>query len=264
MKLLAKLRKPKRIYNHKPDVLDGTEMKFGVTHHVLAVVNLPPKLDLRTTKMVPAIFNQLTIGDCLGNETSNALRFCLSKEGKPTWSPSRLFLYYFGRMMDGSNVTKDTGMSYTGCFNAIKHYGVCSESLWPYDIKKFAVAPNPNALKIGHAHTSIEFLSVSQDLVSIKQALNAGYPVLIGISVYESFESQAVSKTGIVPIPGPNEKCLGGHSVCIWGYDDSKQYFIVSNSWGTEWGDKGYFYLSYRYILNRNLSNSFWTIRSFV
>jgi C1A family cysteine protease len=79
--------------------------------------------------------------------------------------------------------------------------------------------------------------------------------------VYESFESAEVAKTGVVPMPGPDERLLGGHAVLAIGYVASTRMFIVRNSWGTKWGDGGYFTMPYAYLEDRNLSDDFWTIR---
>jgi C1A family cysteine protease len=84
---------------------------------------------------------------------------------------------------------------------------------------------------------------------------------VFGFSVYESFESQSVASTGHAPMPKPKEPLLGGHAVVAVGYDDSKQWFVVRNSWGTNWGLSGYFTMPYAYLLDGNLSDDFWTIR---
>jgi C1A family cysteine protease len=256
----------KHVYNRKPDTLDGTEQNFGVEHHIMSASALPSMYDLRTvSKCVPAILDQGQIGDCLGNETSNAMRFCLAKENNPVFQPSRLMLYYFGRMMDKSPLNQDTGMSYTGCFKGVQKYGVCSENNWGYDVTKFAIQPPAPALTAGISHIKgFGYLQVPQDIMHIKQAIVSGFPVLIGIAVYSSFESDSVAKTGIVPMPNvKNEQCLGGHSVQIWGYNDATQSFILSNSWGTGWGQQGYFTLSYKYVLDPNLCDSLWSVRYF-
>ncbi len=97
----------------------------------------------------------------------------------------------------------------------------------------------------------------------MKGCLASGYPFVFGFSVYESFESDDVTKTGIVPMPGPASKdgFLGGHAVLAVGYDDSQSRFIVRNSWGDKWGNKGYFTMPYAYLLDENLSDDFWTVR---
>lgn len=84
----------------------------------------------------------------------------------------------------------------------------------------------------------------------------------LGFTVYESFESQDVASTGVVPMPGTDEQALGGHAVVGVGYDDSQQRFIVRNSWGDAWGMKGYFTIPHDYLANRDLSDDFWAIRA--
>ena len=62
-------------------------------------------------------------------------------------------------------------------------------------------------------------------------------------------------------MPSKDEKCLGGHAIMAVGYDDDKKVFIIRNSWGVEWGDKGYFYMPYEFILNKDLCSDFWVIQ---
>jgi C1A family cysteine protease len=83
----------------------------------------------------------------------------------------------------------------------------------------------------------------------------------MGFSVYDSFESDEVAKTGIVPMPMKSESLLGGHATMAVGYDDKTQRFLVRNSWGESWGMKGYFTIPYAYLENRSLSDDLWTIR---
>lgn len=138
--------------------------------------------------------------------------------------------------------------------------GVCPEKNWPYDISKFAAKPKhscyDDALK--HKITSYYRLQIIDEM---RTCLADGYPFVFGFSVYESFESQQVTQTGIVPMPQPNEKQLGGHAVVAVGYDDNQKRFIVRNSWGPNWGMNGYFTIPYDYLANNNLADDFWTIR---
>ena len=62
-------------------------------------------------------------------------------------------------------------------------------------------------------------------------------------------------------MPKPNEAAVGGHAVLAVGYNDTQQRFVVRNSWGTGWGQKGYFTMPYAYLTDPNLSDDFWTIR---
>ena len=95
----------------------------------------------------------------------------------------------------------------------------------------------------------------------MRACLADGFPFVFGFSVYDSFESQKVAKTGVVDMPKAGEQMLGGHAVLAVGYDNTAKRFIVRNSWGTEWGKKGYFTMPYDYLADRNLSDDLWTIR---
>jgi C1A family cysteine protease len=95
----------------------------------------------------------------------------------------------------------------------------------------------------------------------MKGCIASGFPFVVGFAVYESFESDAVARTGTVPLPAPTEAVIGGHAVLAVGYDDAKQRFHMMNSWGAGWGDKGFFTMPYAYLTDEDLSADFWTIR---
>lgn len=108
---------------------------------------------------------------------------------------------------------------------------------------------------------AVSYSRVVQSLNQLKGALAAGFPVVLGFTVYESFEGADVAATGVVPMPGAGEKVLGGHCVVAVGYDDSSQRFIIRNSWGAGWGQDGYATMPYPYLLSSSLASDFWTIR---
>ena len=138
--------------------------------------------------------------------------------------------------------------------------GVCSEKQWPYKMSKYAVKPGPACYKQGLNHQITSYHRINT-LDEMRACLAEGFPFVFGFTVYESFESQQVAKTGIVDMPKPGEKTLGGHAVMAVGYNDKQKRFIVRNSWGEDWGVKGYFTMPYDYVADRNLSDDFWTIR---
>ena len=95
----------------------------------------------------------------------------------------------------------------------------------------------------------------------MKGCLASGYPFVFGFTVYQSFESQTVARSGHAPMPMWGERPIGGHAVMAVGYDDANEWFLVRNSWGKNWGMNGYFTLPYAYLIQPGLSSDFWTIR---
>jgi C1A family cysteine protease len=95
----------------------------------------------------------------------------------------------------------------------------------------------------------------------MKSCLAAGFPFVFGFTVYESFESTEVEHTGVVPMPAPKEAVVGGHAVVAVGYKETDKRFIARNSWGTSWGQQGYFTIPYDYLTNSKLAGDMWTIR---
>lgn len=215
-------------------------------------------VDLRPS--CPDVYDQGHLGSC----TANAIGFCYhfdelkQKEAQP-FIPSRLFIYYNERNLEG-HVSEDSGAEIHDGIQVIHSLGVCSENDWPYNIDKFKEKPSNNCYTSALSHKTIDYRAISQKLDQLKSALIEGFPVVFGFSVYESFESEEVAKTGIMPIPKPDEKLLGGHAVALVGFDNIKKVFIVRNSWGSGWGDNGYFYMPYDFIINPNMASDFWTV----
>jgi C1A family cysteine protease len=186
--------------------------------------------------------------------------------------PSRLFIYYNERRIEGT-VTTDSGAMIRDGFTTINMQGVCSEQEWPYD--GTAAESNgtwPPSAKAGQQppqqfytdalkNRAITYQRVVQNSDQMKGCLASGCPIVVGFTVYSSFESQEVAETGIVPMPQPNEEVLGGHAVLVVGYSDEKGCFLVRNSWGTQWGISGYFWMPYAYLTESSLSSDFWTLR---
>ena len=144
---------------------------------------------------------------------------------------------------------------------ALVTLGACAEALWPYRPAKFAAKPGAACYRDGLAHQVTSYRRIL-DLEGMQTCLAEGFPFVFGFSVYESFESKQVARTGVAPMPKASERALGGHAVLAVGYDDAKRRFLVRNSWGTRWGMDGYFTMPYAYLASRSLSSDFWTIRT--
>lgn len=216
------------------------------------------QVDLRSK--CPSIYDQGHLGSC----TANAIGFCyhfdeLAQNEKSPFQPSRLFIYYNERDIEG-HIDEDSGAEIHDGVSSICKVGVCSEDDWPYDINRFTEKPHKSCYESAREHHSIQYRAVSQSIDQLKAALIDGFPVVFGFLVYESFESPEVAQTGIMPIPKEGEQLLGGHAVALVGFDDDKQWFIVRNSWGEGWGDKGYFYMPYSFIQDPEMASDFWTI----
>jgi C1A family cysteine protease len=215
-------------------------------------------VDLRST--CPAIYNQDKLGSCTANAIAAAYEYDEIKQNeKNVFIPSRLFIYYNERKIE-KTIDTDSGAEIRDGIKSISIDGVCSEDLWTYDITKFTECPTQNCYDEAKNHKSIEYKKVVQSLEQLKQCLVEGFPFIFGFNVYSSFETQTVAETGNMPMPKEGEELLGGHAVCAVGFDDNKQVFIIRNSWGDNWGDKGYFYMPYAFITNTSQCSDFWTV----
>jgi C1A family cysteine protease len=220
---------------------------------------LPASIDLRSE--CPPIYDQGQLGSCTANGIGGAIEFDQRKQGTKEFVPSRLFIYYNERAMEGT-VNQDAGAQIRDGIKSVATLGAPPETDWAYDITKFADKPPTAAYQDAKHDLVASYARVAQNLTQMQGCLAAGYPFVFGFTVYESFESAAVAQTGIVPMPTTGESVLGGHCVVAVGYDNHKRMFIIRNSWGTQWGLKGYCMMPYEYLLSPNLSSDFWTVRS--
>ena len=243
-------------FGWSPDLPDVRDHLFSVPGPTLA--SLPASVDLRPG--CPPVYDQGQLGSCTANAIAAAIEFDLKKEGLADLMPSRLFIYYNERAIEGS-IGSDSGAQLRDGIKTVNKQGVCSEDEWPYDVATFTSAPPATAYTDALATRATSYQRVSRDLAQYKGCLAAGYPFAFGFTVYDGFESQQVAASGEVGLPAAGEKVVGGHAVLAVGYDDATQRFLVRNSWGTGWGEQGYFTMPYAYLTQRGLSSDFWTIR---
>jgi C1A family cysteine protease len=257
------MAKPKKNYGWLPDHGDQRDYIFtpkkkrGIVDKLLNATQISTKkVDLRPS--MPPIYDQGQVGSCTGNATGGAFEFELKRQNLPDFTPSRLEIYYNGRVYE-KTTRHDSGAMIRDVVKGVANYGVCPETVWPYIESKVTRKPSTTCYKDAKTHLALQY----QRIIStndMKSCLDQGMPFIFGISVYDSFESDAVAKTGVVPMPKSNEQLLGGHALLAVGYDDSKQVFIFRNSWGTGWGMSGYGTIPYQYLSNSNLADDFWTI----
>ena len=246
----------KRGYGWVPDLPDHRDLLYGAVRKVPR--KLPASIDLRPH--CSPVEDQGDLGSCTGNAIAGAVEFLEKKDGVAFVHVSRLFIYYNERAIEHT-VQSDSGAMIRDGIKSLVKQGVCSEKKWPYVIAKFAAKPPAACYTEAQQHQATAYARL-QTVDEMRTCLAEGYPFVFGITVYESFESQQVAKSGVVPMPSrTREKMLGGHAVLAVGYSDAQQRFLVRNSWGTNWGMRGYFTLPYAYVGDRNLSDDFWTIR---
>jgi C1A family cysteine protease len=253
------MNKPNKViswYGWLPDLPDQRDKLYAAI--AAPPAKLPSAVDLRPG--CSSVENQGQLGSCTANALAGNLEFLEKKASKPATDLSRLFIYYNERGIEGTEA-QDSGAMLRDGIKALAKQGVCAEQTWPYVIAKFAVKPPAACYRAGLKHEITSYHRILS-LLEMRMCLAEGYPFVFGFTVYESFESPAVAKTGALNMPKPGEKTLGGHAVMAAGYDDSTKRFLIRNSWGADWGLQGYFTIPYDYLNNRNLSDDFWTIRA--
>lgn len=261
-----------RIYGWQPDRPDFRDVMYT---DISSQAALPSKFSMRSG--FPSCYDQGELGSCTANALCGGVAYTLIKNSQLTLRaantnsgiPSRLFVYYNERVLEGT-VNIDAGATLRSGIKTLAKQGVCFEKVWPYVINQFTRRPSTIAYK----QALLDILSSYQriettNLIGMKTAISQSTPFVFGVSVYESFESDAVARTGIVPIPKSSESALGGHAMLAIGYDDnmvigsSKGAFEVRNSWGI-WGDGGHCWMPYDYIANPRLCGDIWVIKAVI
>ncbi len=241
-------------YGCRPDTADQRDHPF-----LPKAIRLPAHVDL--TAHMPPVMDQGDLGSCTAHGILAAFRYDLISQAKPDLELSRLMLYYEERALEHT-IKSDAGAEIRDGLKALTKVGVCPESLWPYDVKKFATAAPKTAYACAKQHEALSYQRVTPSLSAIRGALAGGLPVIIGCTLYDSFESDAVARTGLVPMPKRNEAVAGGHCMIVTGYDDASQRFRVRNSWSKDWGKAGDALMPYPYLTNTDLTSDLWIVSS--
>lgn len=244
-----------------PDVPDWRDIPFATVFRVPK--RLPARVDL--SGACSPVEDQGALGSCTAQALAGALEFLELKTlgaAAPTRfrDLSRLFVYYNERVAHGT-VTEDSGAMLRVGIKVLKAQGVCREQLWPYAIKRFAEKPPAACYVEARKHQVTAYQRLSA-LPEMKACLAMGLPFVFGFAVYESALSEVAARTGVIRLPQPRERMLGGHAVMAVGYDDKTQRARFRNSWGTGWGRRGYGLIPYAYLESRALSDDFWCIQA--
>lgn len=210
---------------------------------------LPRKVDLRAG--MTKVENQGETSSCVANAVAGSFEYWVKRATQADFDVSRLFIYYNARWRNGDQ-DKDEGSVIQLAMEGLKEFGACAEEKWPFDKPLLLKKPNREAYKAADQVKIKEMNQVPLELKAWKQALASGYPIVFGCLLFESFD-QCNQRGGVVPMPNPadvSRESHGGHSMTAVGYSDKEQVFIVRNSWGDQWGDKGYCYMPYDYLMN--------------
>jgi C1A family cysteine protease len=221
---------------------------------------LPRHSDLRPH--MPKIQNQGQTGSCTGHAIAACMEYDMMAHHQQELDLSRLFIYYNERWSEGTQ-RSDAGGEIRDGIKTIAKYGACEEIVWPFNPTHLRHKPSEEAYAAAVRHRAVLYERVPQTEEAIAYVLGVERrPIVMGIYVYESFESDETAKTGKIPMPDvKNEKCVGGHAVVLAGHDLDQGDGILRNSWGEEWGMKGYGDIPMAYVLNRRLTSDLWTVR---
>lgn len=259
----ALLRRNSR-YGWQPDLPDQRDFRYAVKRMKReALSRIPREVDLRKAWM-PAPYDQGDLGSCTANAIGAALAYEHQKESLGSLMPSRLFIYYGERVVEGS-IQSDSGAQIRDGIKVVASLGAPPEKLWPYDIAKFTRKPPAKAYRAALQHRAVAYFRVDQTrLEEMLGCLASGFPFVFGFTVYEGFEGAKVEKMGVLDLPKKGERVLGGHAVLAVGYNQKTKRFLVRNSYGSGWGRKGYFTMPFAYLLDEDLAADFWTIRDVI
>jgi hypothetical protein len=229
----------------------------------LGATALPPKVDLR--QYMTRVEDQEDTNSCTANAVAGAYEYLVKRYmGEKAYDVSRLFIYYNARALDEeSEAMEDEGSAIGLAIEGLKQYGACSEETWPFDSGSVNEEPSADAYEEASQFVIEETELVPTDLNAWRRCLAEGYPIIFGLSLYNSFDNHR--RKGLVSLPSEAESARGthsGHAMLCVGYSDTDKVFIVRNSWGHGWGDKGYCYIPYRYIINEKWNGGdSWIIR---
>lgn len=219
-------------------------------------IKLNSAVDLRT--WCSPVEDQGSLGSCTAHAGVGIIEYFQKRSFGKHLDASRLFLYKVTRNL--MHASGDTGAFLRNTMAAIALFGVPPEEYWPYEITEFDKEPPAFCYAFAQNYQAIQYFrldpsgsSPSETLVRIKEQLAAGIPAMFGFTVYSSIDEAA--QTGKIPFPSAGEKVEGGHAVAAVGYDDRMKIknttgaFLIRNSWGEGWGEQGYGWLPYEYVL---------------
>jgi C1A family cysteine protease len=262
-----------------PDFRDYTEEHEEISRVLATTKSLkktskaPASVDLKA--WCSPVEDQGSLGSCTAHAGIGIVEYYEKKAFGKYIEASRLFLYKVTRNLLHSK--GDTGAFLRSTMGALVLFGVPPEEYWPYAISDFDKEPTAFCYAFAQNYQAIKYFrhdppGTSKDVLlqRIRTYLSAGHPSIFGFTVYSSINQ--AERTGKIPFPCKGEKILGGHAVMAIGYDDKMKIrntgsskaettgaLLIRNSWGTGWGEAGYGWLPYKYVVD-GLAEDFWSV----
>lgn len=190
--------------------------------------------------------NQYNLQSCAGNATADAVEIFDVAEGRPHVELSRLFVYTKARELHGE-LNKDAGTYISSCFKVLSRFGICTEKAWTYDSSKVFTTPSMLSLREATGHKIHSYYSIQDTgdarCQAVIAALRARHPVVFGTQIPVGFDQYTKGVLGV-----PKGAVEGGHAMIVVGWLSKMNAFIVKNSWGSGWGDGGFWYMSPEFL----------------
>lgn len=224
------------------------------------LTSLPQVVDLR--EHCSPVEDQGQIGSCVACAVVGATEYQHRKAGKPAVDLSRMFVYYNARRMRGGE-QEDCGTTISAGMAAFLAFGAPPEAAWPYDPALVAKTPDPDTFQKALDNVPAEYARVD-GFENVQGALARGYPVVFSVSIPQRCYAEAAG-TGVIPTPTEQELAEirtqhGRHAMLLVGYDLNDKTFLVRNSWGADWGTKGYCRMSFDTFKAALAANTTWIL----